>query len=84
MAISENIPLADRPPIDELTYEQAFSELEEIVSDLESDGQTLDEAVALFERAQALASYCASLLDQSELRVQQLTNEGMKEVKLED
>ena len=84
MTISENIPHADRPPVDELTYEQAFSELEEIVSALESNGQTLDGAVALFERAQALAGYCASLLDQAELKIQQLSGEELEDFNPED
>jgi len=53
-------------PLDQLTYEQAFSELEAIVTALESDQRSLEEALALFERGQALASYCAGLLDQAD------------------
>jgi exodeoxyribonuclease VII small subunit len=58
--------------IQSLSYEQAFAELEEIVSGLEMNQKSLDEAIALFERGQALAKYCASLLDQAELKVRQL------------
>jgi exodeoxyribonuclease VII small subunit len=56
-----------------LSYEQAYAELEEIVFGLESNQKTLEEAMALFERGQALAQYCAALLDGAELRVRQLT-----------
>ena len=42
-------------PVEELTYEQAFTELESIVSKLEAEQQPLDEAMALFERGQVLA-----------------------------
>ncbi len=55
-----------------LSYEQAFAELEEIVYQLETNQKSLDEAIALFERGQALAKHCADLLDQAELRVRQL------------
>lgn len=55
-----------------LSYEQAFAELEEIVYGLETNQKTLDEAIALFERGQALAKHCAGLLDKAELRVRQL------------
>jgi exodeoxyribonuclease VII small subunit len=56
-----------------LSYEQAFAELEEIVDGLESNQKSLEEAMALFERGQALAQHCANLLDQAELRVRQLS-----------
>jgi exodeoxyribonuclease VII small subunit len=64
-------------PIENLTYEQAFSELEEIVTALESNEHSLESAIALFERGQALARYCAGLLDQAELKVQQVTGAGL-------
>jgi exodeoxyribonuclease VII small subunit len=63
--------------ISDLTYEQAFSELEQIVSDLESDERSLENALALFERGQALARYCARLLDQAELKVQQIVGDEL-------
>ncbi len=62
--------------LDELTYEQAFAELEEIVGKLEGEIANLDQALALFERGQALAKRCAELLDKAELKVQQLSEEG--------
>ena len=56
-----------KKPLEELTYEQAFAELEAIVADLEAEERSLDEGLSLFERGQALAKYCAMLLDQAEL-----------------
>jgi exodeoxyribonuclease VII small subunit len=64
-------------PVEQLTYEQAFHQLEEIVTVLESDEHSLDLALALFERGQNLARYCANLLDQAELKVQQLSAEEL-------
>ena len=69
--------MPDPTPIDQLTYEQAFTELESIVTALESDQRSLEEALALFERGQALVRYCAGLLDQADLKVQQLSGENL-------
>jgi exodeoxyribonuclease VII small subunit len=59
----------------ELTYEQAYAELEGIVAELESGEHTLEEAITKYERGQALAQYCANLLDKAELNVQQLVGD---------
>ncbi len=59
-------------PINQLTYEQALAELEEIVAALESDQHTLEEVQTLFARGQALARHCAALLEEAELKVTQI------------
>ncbi len=60
-----------KPP-EELTYEQAFQELESLVARLESADLPLEQALALFERGQALAARCSSLLEKAELKLRQL------------
>jgi exodeoxyribonuclease VII small subunit len=57
---------------DELTYEQAFAELEGIVLLLEQEQTDLEATISWFERGQALAKRCQELLDQAELRVKTL------------
>jgi exodeoxyribonuclease VII small subunit len=59
--------------VETLSYEQAFTELEEIVEGLESNQKTLEEAMLLFERGQTLAQHCARLLDSAELKVRLLS-----------
>ena len=71
-------------PIGELTYEQALAELEEIVSAMESEERSLDNSMSLFERGQSLARYCAGLLDQAELKVQQISGENLIDFETED
>jgi exodeoxyribonuclease VII small subunit len=68
-------------PIDGLTYEEAFAELEKIVADLESGERPLEESMVLFERGQALTKRCAELLDKAELKVQVLTGESLADFK---
>jgi exodeoxyribonuclease VII small subunit len=65
-------------PIEKLTYEEAYAELERIVSKLESGEQPLEEALSLFERGQMLTKHCAELLAKAELRVQELSGETLE------
>jgi exodeoxyribonuclease VII small subunit len=60
-----------RPP-EELTFEQAFEELQTVVAALESGEPALEDSLKLFERGQALADRCSQLLEQAELRLRQL------------
>ena len=59
--------------IKDLSYEEAFAELEAVVTALEGEQRPLDEAIALYERGQALSKRCAALLGQAELKVRQLS-----------
>jgi exodeoxyribonuclease VII small subunit len=63
--------------VEALTYEAAFTELESIVTALESEGRALDESIGLYERGQALAAHCAALLQKAELKVQKLGVDGL-------
>lgn len=60
-------------PVEQLSYEQAFAELERIVASLEAEQTSLEEAIALFERGQLLAKHCQNLLENAELRIRQLS-----------
>jgi len=66
-------------PVEALTYEKAFEELQQIVSALEGEQGSLDEAMSLFERGQALVKRCTQLLDEAELKVKQLSGEDLGE-----
>jgi exodeoxyribonuclease VII small subunit len=56
----------------DLTFEQAFGELETAVQRLEAGDLTLEEAIALYERGMRLAQRCNDALDAAELQVQEL------------
>ncbi len=71
-------------PVEELTYEQALAELEEIVTALEGEQNQLDEAIKLFERGQALASRCSELLEAAELKVKQVVGDEILPFEEED
>ena len=71
-------------PVEELSYEKAITELEEIVTALEGEQNPLDEALSLFERGQALIRHCEALLDQAELKVKQLAGDTLVDFKIEE
>jgi exodeoxyribonuclease VII small subunit len=64
-------------PVEQLSFEDALLQLENIVALLESNDLPLETALAAFERGQVLAQHCAALLDKAELRVKQLAGEEL-------
>jgi exodeoxyribonuclease VII small subunit len=64
-------------PVQELAYEEALAELEEIVAALEEEQNQLDDAIKLFERGQALAARCSVLLEAAELKVKQVAGDDL-------
>jgi exodeoxyribonuclease VII small subunit len=60
------------PDVATLGYEQARDELAEVVRKLEAGGLSLDDAVALWERGEALARRCEEQLAGARERVQKV------------
>ena len=56
----------------ELTFEQAQTELEQIVERLEQGQASLDEALALWERGEQLYAFCREKLDGAQGKVEEL------------
>jgi exodeoxyribonuclease VII small subunit len=55
------------------TFEQARTELEQVVRRLEDGNTSLDEALTLWERGEELYRLCAAKLDEAEERVAKLS-----------
>lgn len=60
----------------ELSYEEAYQQLEQILQTLESSDLPLEESLALYERGAALAAHCTRKLDEAELRVRLWQSDG--------
>ncbi len=58
----------------EPTYEELYRELERTVAELEAGALPLEQALRFYERGVVLAAQCQLLLDNAELRVQQVMN----------
>jgi exodeoxyribonuclease VII small subunit len=75
--IKDNRQTIASSPVEALSYEQAFQELEEIVAALESNEKTLVESIQRYQRGQELARHCAALLENAELQIQQVSGDQL-------
>ncbi|WP_375390622.1 exodeoxyribonuclease VII small subunit [uncultured Sphingomonas sp.] len=57
-------------PIEEMAFEEALRELEQVVGRLESGDASLDESIALYERGDRLRRRCGERLDQAQARIE--------------
>ena len=62
---------------DTLSYEEAYSLLEQTIVALESGDRKLEESLSLFEQGQALVKRCSELLDQAELKIKLLSGDKL-------
>ena len=66
-------------PPEELGFEAALEELEELTRKVESGQLPLEETLGAFERGMALATRCRERLDAAEGRIQKLMPDGETE-----
>jgi len=64
--------------MESLTFEEAYAQLEAAVTALQDGQMPLERALQYYEEGMKLAHYCNELLQNAELRVQQLSvdNQG--------
>jgi exodeoxyribonuclease VII small subunit len=62
----------DVPAVEDLSFEAALAELEDIVSRLEQGEVDLEDSIALYERGTALKAHCESKLKGAEARLEKL------------
>lgn len=58
--------------IQNLSFEQALAELEQIVKTLESGNIDLDKSIAQYERGEKLKQHCSQKLQEAEQRVEKI------------
>lgn len=68
--------MTDETNVADLSFEDALTELEDIVSQLEAGELTLEVSLDLFARGQALAARCNQQLHEASLKVEMLTSDG--------
>ena len=59
----------------ELTYEQAYSKLEEVLNKLETNNASLDESLKLYEEGIKLYAICNKLLDEAKFKISKFNEE---------
>lgn len=69
---------------DEVTFEQALGQLDNIVRELESGRGELDQSIKNYEQGMKLLKTCEEKLNQAKLKVEKITSGTDKEVKTEE
>jgi exodeoxyribonuclease VII small subunit len=67
------VPGAPDAVPEDLPFEAALAQLEEIVRQLEKGDVPLDRSVEIYERGEALKRHCESLLKRAAARIQRIT-----------
>lgn len=62
-------------PSEGLTFEQAFTRLEDVVRQLEGGQPSLDRAIELYEEGMKLSRHCGAMLRHAQLKVSKLQAE---------
>ena len=60
-------------PVDQMSFEDAMKELEQVVSQLERGDVALDASISLYERGAKLKKHCETKLREAEEKVAALT-----------
>lgn len=63
-------------PVQEMSFEEAIKELEEVVNRLDSGDVPLDASITLYERGAALKARCEEELKRAEEKVAAITLDG--------
>ena len=74
-------------PVDQMNFESALKELEDIVGRLEQGEVDLEDSISLYERGQALKAHCDKKLKAAEGRLEKIVHgakgvEGVEPVDL--
>lgn len=64
--------MSDSKELNALSFEQALSELEAIVSQLEKGDGALDAAIAAYARGAELKKHCQKKLDEARMQVEKI------------
>ncbi|WP_415922295.1 exodeoxyribonuclease VII small subunit [Tateyamaria sp. SN6-1] len=67
--------MTDRP-VDEMSFEEAMAELEQVLGQLERGDVALDDSIKLYERGAALKTRCETKLREAEEKVAAITTDA--------
>ena len=67
--------------INNMSFEEAMNELEQIVRNLENGKIPLEEAIITYERGAAIRTHCEKKLQEAKLKVDKITTDQNQELK---
>jgi len=65
--------MSDAKPIDQMSFEEAIRELEQVVTALDRGDVALEDSIKLYERGATLKARCEAKLKEAEEKVAQIT-----------
>jgi exodeoxyribonuclease VII small subunit len=72
-------------PIEEMSFEEALSELEKVVKKIDSGEESLDESIQAYEKGAKLKKHCEQKLKEAKLKVEKVVQrEDSEEVSTEE
>ena len=63
-------------PLEEMTFEDAMKELENLVDSLDKGDVSLDEAIAAYDRGSQLKDHCQKKLNEAKMKVETIQSSG--------
>ena len=75
--------MTDTKSIEKMTFEEALDELTILVKKLDSDQESLSDAINAFERGVELKTYCEKKLREAKLKVEKIVASNGGEVTFE-
>ena len=70
--------------IEELSFEEALNELQEIVRGIESGKDDLEKVISSYERGNALKAHCEKKLKEAKLRIEKIVENSDGSVATEE
>ncbi len=68
--------MTKRKSIENISFEDALAELEEIVRKIDTGQENLADAVESFERGVLLKKHCEKMLKEAKLKIEKITSSG--------
>ncbi len=65
--------MSGKPPIENLSFEQALTELENIVRALESGQAPLEDSISSYERGVLLKKHCEKKLGEAKAKIEKIS-----------
>ena len=74
--MTDTAPPSHAPAIDEMSFEQAMAELEQVVARLDRGEVPLEHSIALYQRGARLKAHCEAKLKDAEEKIEQIVLNG--------
>lgn len=70
--------------IENMSFEEALSELEIIIQKIDSAGGNLEESIAAFERGAKLRNHCTQKLSEAKLKIDKIVKDNSGKISTEE